>query len=476
MTQSGIVLIPLFMTLLLLPRAWSIPALYIAAVFSDASIVNGRPLLVPWFVTLLVIAREAWVIAIGGNRLRLDVLRRLTPLAVFVLACCLSLIVALAFFQNEVMVLPGSAGFDLRLAEPFHLVPENFNQLVYTGLIFVLVTMVANLAADLDRAGIARWVDLGMRWSCALATFAVVWHIASFTFGVWFPDQFFHSNIKAGAWAQGGFGDLTNRPSGSFAEPSELTYFYVMTLFYFFQKWRARGHTGDQIMLMISILVLLISTSTTAYMLMAVFACLAAADLAFASPARPKRARHGDAAFMLRGKHVVTVLVLLAAIAAGGWLLKRNQSIVEDVYQQQIVGKTQSRSYTERSTADNMAWRIFVDTYGVGIGLGSHRPNSGLLTVLGGSGLLGTLALAWLLMQNLARPDPITFARDGDEESKPLRWAVLGLLLGHLISGPNVHSILLWTSLALTVAFHLEQGQPARRAARLVPAHQGGVR
>jgi hypothetical protein len=46
MTQSGIILLPLILALLALPRIWAIPALYIGAVFADASIANvaGRPI------------------------------------------------------------------------------------------------------------------------------------------------------------------------------------------------------------------------------------------------------------------------------------------------------------------------------------------------------------------------------------------------------------------------------------------------
>lgn len=478
MTVSGILLAPLLMALFLLPRVYAIPALYLGAVLSDASMLNvgSRPLLVPWFVALLVITREAWTIVIGGARLRIDVLQRLAPMAAFVIACCLSLIIALAFFQTDVMVLPGSAGFDLKLTEWFHFVPENLNQLVYTGLIFVLVTVMANLAADLEREQLGLWIDRAMRWSCALATVAIVWHVASFTFGIWFWDDFFHSSIKSGAWEQGGFGDMAGRPSGSFSEPSELTYYGVMLLFYFFQQWRRRGAIGDQISLTVTIGLLLISTSTTAYILLAVFAVLAGADLVLG---RPARRREGDVrrGATLRGRHIVSVLILAGVIASGSWLFGRNQSVIDTVYQDQIVGKSQSRSYSERSTADRMAWQIFFDTYGFGLGLGSHRPNSGLLTVVSGSGLLGTLAVIWFLLQNLSRPDPSTFDHDAEgDASKPVRWAVLGLLLAHLVSGPNIQSTLIWTSLALATAFHLKRDHAVPARARIGLVERGAAR
>lgn len=471
MTLSGIILFPLFMALFVLPRAMAIPALYVGAVLSDAAIVNlgGRPLPVPWFVGLLVIARELWVIVVGRNRLRLDVLQRVLPLAAFAIVSCASLITALAFFQYDVVVLPGSAGFDLKLTEPFRLMPENLNQLVYTFLIVLLVAFVANLAADLDAPELSRWVDRGMRCSCALATTAVLWHIASFSAGVWFPDKFFHSSVKAGAWAQGGFGDLTNRPSGSFAEPSELTYFYAMALFYFFQKRRIHGRVGDQVFLVLSLAILAISTSTTAYLVIGVFGTLAVADAVLGRSARPAPVGPRQP-FKLRGGHLVTVFVLIGAISIGAWFVERNRAIIQVIYEDQLVGKSQSRSYQERSTADRMAWQIFAETWGMGVGLGSHRPNSGLLTVVSGSGLLGFLAILWLGLANLRRPPDgaVDLAAQGDL-SKPVRWAVFGLILVHLISGPNIQAVVLWTTMALAIGFQIDR-RAADGPARASPA------
>jgi hypothetical protein len=105
-----------------------------------------------------------------------------------------------------------------------------------------------------------------------------------------------------------------------------------------------------------------------------------------------------------------------------------------------------------------LAWRIFLDTYGMGAGLGSHRSSSGLLALLAGTGLFGTLAFAWL-MAVVTQGPPIGIK--DVEAGKALRWAVLGLLGSQAVAGPDLQSLPLWTCIGLIIGMRL--------AARTVP-------
>lgn len=472
MTSTGYLVLPLAVLLLWLPRAWSIPAIFLAAVLADAAVANpgGRPVIVGWFVALLLIGRVAASIAVGHSPLRLDILRRMLPLALFIAAAMLSLLLALAFFKGEVIVLPGSAELDPSLARPYSLTPENLNQLVYLGLVFLLVLALAHIAAELDLEGLAAWTDRAMRWSCGLAAAVVAWHVAWIALGVWFPAGFFHSSAHAGAWDQGILG--LRRPSGPFPEPSALAYFSVMYLFYFWQRWRASRAPADLLWLLLALAMLLASTSTAGYVVLAAFTALAAIDALVEGTRRVRAGRPAaPSAWRLRAAQVAVATVVVATIGGAALLLVQNRETVDAVVTEQLRNKGDSISFELRNNADRMAGQIFLETYGIGMGLGSHRPSSGLLTLLAGTGVAGTLAMGWLLIDVLRRARaPGGSAPPAADFGKALRWAVIGLLLCHVLVVPELQSVPLWACIALAIALpHARAPAVAPTAIRAAP-------
>jgi hypothetical protein len=83
--------------------------------------------------------------------------------------------------------------------------------------------------------------------------------------------------------------------------------------------------------------------------------------------------------------------------------------------------------------------QIFVKTHGIGIGLGSHKANSLLLTLLSNTGFIGVLlfgAFSWTLLRwKPARRVP---------SARPFQLGLAGLLAIHLFSNPNLSSLTLW--------------------------------
>lgn len=70
-----------------------------------------------------------------------------------------------------------------------------------------------------------------------------------------------------------------------------------------------------------------------------------------------------------------------------------------------VGGKVHSRFGIERATGNWQAWSNFVDTYGLGVGLGSARASSFPLVVLSNLGLPGGLmfsAFLWRLVRRRA--------------------------------------------------------------------------
>ncbi len=103
-----------------------------------------------------------------------------------------------------------------------------------------------------------------------------------------------------------------------------------------------------------------------------------------------------------------------------------------------------SSSYSDRSSSNSDSLGVFLDSWGIGVGLGSARASSFLPTLLSATGLLGSLlfsgAVAGLLAGG-ARYRPY----------RPVVWALISLLVVKLVAGPDLSdsSGVLWMSLGL---------------------------
>lgn len=106
-----------------------------------------------------------------------------------------------------------------------------------------------------------------------------------------------------------------------------------------------------------------------------------------------------------------------------------------------ISGRFENRSGGIRSAENDVAWRTMVDTWGLGVGLGSTRSSSLLLLLLASVGLFGTILFLLLLAQSLASG----FAQ---ESSRPVGMALVGTAAAAFASGGLLAAPVLWVLLA----------------------------
>ncbi|HEV7741036.1 MAG TPA: hypothetical protein VGO65_01320 [Pseudolysinimonas sp.] len=106
--------------------------------------------------------------------------------------------------------------------------------------------------------------------------------------------------------------------------------------------------------------------------------------------------------------------------------------------------KASSFSYLARGLANERSWQIFLETSGLGVGLGSHRPSSLFFLVLSCLGLVGTLLLVVLVIVAL-----VAAARS---EAIAAGWALVGVLVSGVIAVPDLSVPLIWVGLAVCVA------------------------
>src|SRR5262249_4928531 len=123
-------------------------------------------------------------------------------------------------------------------------------------------------------------------------------------------------------------------------------------------------------MVVASMFCMLISTSTTAFLGLFLFVCLAMFDLATGRVRLvPKKSE------MTMG-YVIAVALIIAALFAFVVAIAANWAAITVILKNTLFHKTESTSFQQRSFADFLALKIFAQTYGIGVGLGSHKANS----------------------------------------------------------------------------------------------------
>jgi hypothetical protein len=135
-----------------------------------------------------------------------------------------------------------------------------------------------------------------------------------------------------------------------------------------------------------------------------------------------------------------------------------------------VLNKAESTSGVGRSTADHFALQTFLESGGLGVGIGTTRASSFAATLLATTGLPGFIAF-----MAFATTLILQCRRAGDRESRELGLGLTGFLIVWLIAIPDVVQALFWV-IAGVAAGHLRR-QPrghvleSARQEVLWPAH-----
>jgi hypothetical protein len=461
---TGVLLLPLGLLLACLPWRYCLIGLMVFAMMSPAAVVNaGNFGLQPgYYLAMLLIARTAIEILSRGQMLDGFVLARMRPLALFLIVTVGVLFVALCFFQGRVETLPGTAGFKPNAAQPFYLGRENFTQLAYLILNLCLLYVLGHQAARRGLGPMLQALDTAFAAGLVFSVAVCLWQFASLYGGLPFPADFFYSNAGYGrADSQSMVGLF--RINGPFEEPATLGYVFTGYLLFSWTRYRLRPTTPSALMIAACIFCMLVSTSTTAFLGLFLFACVALSDVAAARISLFTR--------NVSSGQITILALMLAGLLAGSIVASIHWGEIAYIVQNTILQKSESTSFQQRSFADLMAVQIFVETYGIGIGLGSHKANSLLLTLLSNTGILGVVlfgAFLWPLLRQI----PAATGRGMTEFSRrsiaPFQWALIGLTLIHVFSNPNLSALVVWVQMGALLSLHA-----ALRKERMVYSLEG---
>jgi len=266
------------------------------------------------------------------------------------------------------------------------------------------------------------------------------------------------------------------RVIGSYAEPSAFgalsTGLFAWNFLRFLQTFGLWHFTASVLLLAC----IALSFSTTAYAVLVIMVGLWGLASVY------KLVRHGVTADHVRA--LLFGAVMITGLLSIIFFFEPAQAFAATIYERLFGAKMQTVSGIERTAWNMQGLRNFIETNGLGVGLGSARTSSLATVLLGNVGIIGTaLYLAFLnhsflrvWTQNDRGPDAQNLVR-AHRVFSAARAAALALLLAHLISGTNVDAGLLFIIFAATATaayvpsarkrFHMNI-EPVHRPAELV--------
>jgi hypothetical protein len=319
----------------------------------------------------------------------------------------------------------------------------NIIQAFYLVLNLALYCIAATLVAA--RADGLRWamrgVAAGLLFACALGLYQLV----AFYAGLPWPEDIINSNVGVGQFPDQMAGGI-KRITSTFWEPSLLGYSFVGCLGMFLLGGR-NPRLG-----LLALCVLLLSTSSLGYFgLMALIAVWLFTDREASTGTKWR------AAFALAA--VCVAFLIADQLLLGG-------EVLDDL----VLNKVDSSSAVGRSTADRLALQTFLESGGLGVGVGTTRASSFAATLLATTGLPGFIAFMAFALTLI-----IQCRRAGDREARELGLGLTGFLIVWIIAIPDLVQAMFWL-VAGVAAGHLRR-QPqaceswAGQGAVTWPAH-----
>jgi hypothetical protein len=323
-------------------------------------------------------------------------------LCVAVIIGAVNALVIPRLFAGETSILTADRGSDDGIVlRPLQPVSGNITQTFYAfGAAAAFISFGELLRRDenLRRFGAAVTSLTVLNCLCAAL------NLAQFHAGL--PDIL--SFVRTASYAQVDAFEAGNtglmRISGTFPEASTFATFTLPLFAYHLKLWLAgRDNRWSLALAGAAFLLLLISTSTTAYVGVVAYLGLVGGSAAL------KVMLNGG----LRRLMVLVLIVVLASFGVGcavvfetdiafrvGWIIERL-----------VFSKMDSYSGVERAEWNMQAMRNFADTYGLGVGFGSARASSFLVVLLSNLGLFGTVSYGLFVARVLtSAKEPVQLA------------------------------------------------------------------
>lgn len=433
MTAFGLLLLPACLAASLRPVALLQLALLMSVFEAAAAITLGGLGLQPAMLPSAMFSAFVLLQVLLGARYRgqNEIWRPLLPMTLFTGWALAASIALPRFFDGQVSVYPQ------KLDPPFGAVLLSPAIAGVNQDLYLLVDYAMLLFTSLFMSGtIVRPTRILNAY--ILSGYAAVaigaWQLANKTVGIPFPESFFYSNpgLAILSTQQVSF---VPRINGPFTEPAAYAGFLVSVVCS--TGWMAlNGRTtlSVRVLLCCALVMVLLSTSTTGYGVLALFV----AGLPVYAALRGSGRLHMQIARWGIILCVAMAGVSLATTALFPSVIKAANEVLTST-----LGKQDSDSYRERSTADADSLEMAVKTYGLGVGWGVNRSSSLIPGILSNVGVIGALGLTWFAVGVIRFVNrACRVMRDPDDLMviRGATGAILGVLAAALLSGPSITS------------------------------------
>lgn len=217
------------------------------------------------------------------------------------------------------------------------------------------------------------------------------------------------------------------RMIGGYPEASSFGYFSLGLFAFWLQFWLLKPRARwAGVMVIVTMVAVLRSTSSAAYVSFAAFMfCFTVAAIL-----RNLRSRISRRGFALLTVGFVATWFICIFLAAAYELLDP----VRAFFDRSLFGKLEGASGVERLSWNTQAFQNFLDTWGLGTGLGSVRASSWLFATLASVGWIGTLLFALFLGSLFTLRQTEAVHGDGDATLAALKAACFAWLLSSMLT------------------------------------------
>jgi hypothetical protein len=354
--------------------------------------------------TMVSMLLQAVGSARAGARLRQPLPPEVSSLLAFFAWSAMVTVIAPILFDGLPVLAPDGRPRHLNAG---FLIPSNYAQTIYLALgISVVIFLARSRSARPSLIGLA----------AGLTTMLSLWRYLHLNVGLPFPDGFF-DNSPAFTYVETTATGI-ERFRGILSEPAGLAVSCLVTIAYMLPRsLQVRGvrRWGALVVAAVAAYLGAVSTSATFVVAGGITGVIVAATVL--------------CGFLLRRTSInaaVSVVICLATIAAV-WLLPLVSGFVEQVISQKLT----SSSYADRSSSNIESYRIFLDTLGLGVGLGASRSSAFLPGLLSTTGLVGTALFAVAVTGLIYRSARV-------REYRPVIWTLVTILVVKLVSGPDL--------------------------------------
>lgn len=225
------------------------------------------------------------------------------------------------------------------------------------------------------------------------------------------------------------------RVQATFLEPSMLAPFLVGLYSYYLYNTLVKNNYKDIILTIVILLIIILSTSTTAYLASLIMTLLI---LMYLNPVKISKYY-----IKIRKKIVlslfVSIFLLALSMIIAISLTLGFQKIIEliNIF---VINKSETVSFSSRTSADLHALYIFFNTYGLGVGLGSNRPSSLLPYLLSQLGIVGT----FLFVIFITKVSIFCYKALKGTKYFAFFFLIPSVLISQLIAYPDITNPTLW--------------------------------